>query len=145
MAKDTVKSVGDQLQELNRGIGNLLAHLENDNANIVVEDREDPEEMFLKDEYRRVVYLLEDVHSILESLKKPVSAEGHLYRNENGRFEINNSVEFTSGSSIEFLKWDDFDDVEKWVAARIEHTDGDYYLYGHKEVSLEGLHVRTRR
>jgi len=99
----------------------------------------------LRDEFRKAVYHLEDIHSILENLQKPVVAEGNLYRNENGRFELDDYTEFTSGSSIEFLTWDDWDEAEKWIAARIEHTDGDYYLYGHKEVQLEGLRVRKRK
>jgi hypothetical protein len=97
--------------------------LEFDSANINFENKEDPEEMFLRDEFQRVVHHLEKIHSILEYLKKTIVAEGRLSRNSNGRFELNNYNEFTSGSPIGFLKWDDWDETEKWVAARVEHTD----------------------
>lgn len=78
-------------------------------------------------------------------MEKPIFREGVLSKNESGRYEIDYYTELNSGSSIEFLTYDSWDECEKWVASRIEHTDGDYYIYGHKDVQLQGLKVRTRR
>lgn len=98
---------------------------------------------FWKEQYTSLLDQLDSFGDNIEYLTKPIYAEGFLHLNPRGRYEFRDN-ELTSGSTIEFLYYDDFDGVEKWNLARIEHS-GDYYIYGYKSVPLEGLRVRIRR
>lgn len=142
-----VKELGEKLNSLKSSIRNILGdtgQLKYDEVE-VTSDKNDPEEQFLLDQYKQAVYSLSKAYSTLKYLEKPITEQGYLTKNKNGRYVMNYDTEFTSGSPIEFLIYDDWDNCEKWVASRIEHTDGDYYIYGHKEVQLQGLRVRVRR
>jgi len=142
-----VKELGEKLNSLKSSIRNILedtGKLKYDEIE-VTSDKSNPEEQFLLDQYKEIVRSLSNAYSTLKYLEKPISREGTLAKNESGRYEIDYYTEFTSGSSIEFLNYDKYDECEKWIAARVEHTDGDYYIYGYKNVKLEGLKVRTRR
>lgn len=145
MTKDSVEEIGKQLKKLHSSIKNLLDIVQYDSDNIRIEDNEDAEELFLRDEYRQVMSQLEDVHSRLEYLSKEVVKQGRLYRNENGRFELSESLELSSGSLIEFSHSDHWSEANKWIATKIEHKNGDYYLYDFKDIELDGLHVRIRQ
>lgn len=68
--------------------------------------------------------------------------EGRLVKKDNGRYALGD-YEYTSGSTIEFIYYDDFDDEEHWGLSRIEHN-GDYYIYHFNGLKLEGLRVRRR-
>lgn len=142
-----IKELGEKLNSLKGSIRNILSdtgQLKYDEIE-VSSDKNDPEEQFLLDQYRKAVLSLSDAYSTLKYLEKPISSEGTLTKNGSGRYEIDYNNEFTSGSSIEFLIYDDWDNCEKWIASRIEHTNGDYYIYDYKDVQLQGLKVRIRR
>lgn len=142
-----VKDLGKELASLENEIRKILSRtgtLEYNEINIS-SDKENPQEQFLKNEYANAVDLLHEVYSNMEYLDKPIRHEGKLYKNEFGRYELSDSVVFTSGNLIEFLFYDTFDECNRWVKSRIEHSDGDYYIVGFKNVALEGLEVRTRR
>lgn len=104
----------------------------------------DPNDQFLKEQYMALLEQLTNTHTAINYLQQPVVEEGQLSRNRNGRFELNDSYELSSGCPLEFLHYDDFDNCHKWIASRIEHST-DYYIVGYKELSLEGLKVRVRK
>lgn len=141
-----VKELGGSLNNLKGSIRKILidtGHLKYGEIE-VSSDKNNPEEKFLLDQYKEVVQSLSKTYSILEYLEKPISHEGTLTKNDSGRYEIDSFTELTSGSSIEFFIYDEYDECEKWIASRIEYTTGDYYMYGYKDIQLQGLKVRIR-
>lgn len=86
---------------------------------------------------------LKDASQKIKYLEREIEAEGILYKNDAGRYEIDESNYFTSGESIEVLVYDE-DYGNRWVATRVEHKDGDYYAVGVTE-KLGGLRARVRR
>ena len=62
--------------------------------------------------------------------------QGKLYKNEFGKFEIDEWHWFSCGSRIELLLCD------VWVCTRIEHDGNDYYAVGLKGLKLDGLIAR---
>lgn len=115
------------------------------NAGHVEAETGDPNELMLLDTYRSIIDKLEGIHNQIEYLQKEIVDEGRLSKNSAGRYELPSGEYFTSGSPIEALIFDDWDEVEKWVTTRVEHNGDDYYLYGHSEVKMEGLLARKRR
>ena len=91
----------------------------------------------------RQAYRLDEVHRQLEYLALPVRYSGQLHLQENGRYKLG-EYELTSGSSVEVLLYDEWEEVYKWVASRIEHNGESYYLVGHTDTALEGLKARKR-
>jgi hypothetical protein len=78
-------------------------------------------------------------------LRKNVIAEGPLLKQSNGRYEVKGH-ELSSGHPIEVLvepedEWEN----PYYVQTRIEHTNGDYYIYLFgSEQKIEGMEVRIR-
>ena len=63
--------------------------------------------------------------------------EGKLYRNECGKFEIDDFHWFSCGCRIELCL------CGVWVLTRIEHDGNDYYAVGLKGLKLDGLLARN--
>lgn len=105
---------------------------------------EDAEQLFLLDELRVVMDKLADAQDKISYLKRPVKETSILHRNENGKFETKGGHYYSCGYSMEALVSDDYREVPYWTRTRVEHTDGDYYLVGHRGVPLDGLTVRVR-
>ncbi|OTN83995.1 hypothetical protein A5819_003545 [Enterococcus sp. 7E2_DIV0204] len=103
-----------------------------------------PDESLMYNELRKAFAKLEDFNYILEYLNSPIQFTGTLRENENGRFELENGYEFTSGSRIEALVYFDFDDTEAWVRTSVESNEKGYYLVGYNNIPLAGLKVRVR-
>ncbi len=101
------------------------------------------DEFLYFDVLRDVFDKLADVNYDIKYLKTPVKFTGYLSKNENGRYEIDNH-EFTSGSLIEFLYFDEYDEVEKWKISRVESRNGEYYIYNFSDVDMYNLQVRVR-
>lgn len=139
-----VKDLEKPLHELNSRISSVLYMVDNYYENIEY-DRNDGEEAFLADEFKGVIDKLSVVQSKLAYLQKPVFEESILYKNRSGRYETDSGIYFTSGSVIEVFIYDEFYEMTRWVKSRIEHKNGDYYLFGYDNVNLEGLKVRVRR
>lgn len=97
----------------------------------------------LLDELYRVMNCLDEARRTLDYLNRPIKGEYVLRMNSRGRYECPEQ-EFTCGYKIEFLYYDKWDDCEKWAVSRVEAEKGNYYIVGHKDLSLEGLHVRIR-
>lgn len=104
------------------------------------------------EEYRNILYKLEEVHRSLAYFKRPIREVSRIYRNETGRYETDRGHYYTSGSSIEFLRTeevynydtDTWENAEIWTCSRIESQDGEYYIVGYSDLELSGLTVRVR-
>lgn len=86
---------------------------------------------------------LEQLISEVEYLKKPVKKQGTIYKNSQGRYEIDESNYFTSGSTIEVLSYDSFYDCDLWIKTSIEHNE-DYYAKAFPGMPLTGFEARVR-
>lgn len=62
--------------------------------------------------------------------------EGKLYKNDCGKYEIDDWEWFSCGSVIELCL------CGTWVRTRIEHDGNDYYAVGLKGLKLDGLLAR---
>lgn len=104
------------------------------------------------EEYRNILYKLEEVQRGITYLNSPVREVSKLHMNANGRYETDKGHYYTSGSGIEFLRREEVYnyDTEKWEEAgiwttsRVESRDGEYYIVGYPDADLSGLKVRVR-
>lgn len=83
----------------------------------------------------------------LERMFLPIKNKGHLFLNNAGRYQIEDTdIYFTAGSSCEvFLPY--YDDEEKyftWIYTTIESKNGEYYFTERPKYSMNGALVRTR-
>jgi hypothetical protein len=112
------------------------------------------EQLFRMDELKSILQKLDDISRTLDYLNCPIKAVGTLHLNQNGRYEMENGHEFSSGCSIEYLSEDNlhwmYDDksgkrvsVPYWCASRIEHNGERYYIVGCND-ELEEMQVRYR-
>ena len=105
------------------------------------------------EEYRHILYKLEEVQSTLEYLERHIREMGTLRKNSQGRYETESGYCYTSGSGIEFLRTEEvcnfdtnkWEKVGIWTTSRVESKAGDYYIVGYPEVGLSGLTVRVRK
>lgn len=139
------KEMLNQLIRLKSKLGDVLNSIDFDSSNIILENEDDLEELFLYENCRSLVNHLVEVYNDIEYLSKPVVKEGILRKQPNGRYSIDgDDFEFTSGSSIEVLI-NKGDYPKHWIATRIEHNGRDYYIYPYKELSPEGIRARRRK
>ena len=103
------------------------------------------------EEYRNILYKLDEIQSNLAYYDRPIREMGKLHLNSEGRYETDKGYYYTSGSGIEFLRTEEvlnydtqeWEKVEIWTASRVESNNG-YYIVGYPHVSLDGLKVRIR-
>lgn len=138
-----VNDLAKSIQILNNQIEGILRPLDYESDNIILND-ENPDQRFLRNEYGSIVLRLTEIHTEITYLNKPIIEEGILFKNISGRYAISEEFSFTCGSLIEVLINDDWDKKKKWVLTRLEHTNGDYYLYDYKKIKLRGLLARRR-
>ena len=141
LTNDYVQSI----KKFNSNIEALLNPIDFDPENIFL-SKEDPDSFFILEQSKEIIELLIDAYWKIKYLSKPIKEEGILLKNKKGRYMISQKYdyEFTSGSPIEVLIYDEWFEKEKWVITRVEHTDGDYYLYGYKKIGMQGLPARRR-
>ena len=104
------------------------------------------------EEYRNILYKLDEVQSDLAYLEKPIREVSRIYTNESGRYETDKGHYYTSGSGIEFLRTeevynyntDKWENAGIWTCSRVESRNGEYYIVGYPDVGLSGLKVRVR-
>ena len=104
------------------------------------------------EEYRNILYKLDEVQNALAYFEKPIREVSRIYRNETGRYETDKGHYYTSGSGIEFLRTeevynydtDTWENAEIWTCGSIESKDGEYYIVGYPDLELSGLTVRVR-
>lgn len=147
-----LRSVLSAMNSINSSIKSVLkqsTYSEYDDMSGLKINYNDPEQLLLLDELRSVMYKLEDVKHRVDYLSKQVAYTGVLFKNDSGRYELSNGFYYTCGYDIEFLldKDDDYNMYESdaWVKTRVEHDGEDYYLFGYKEISMQGLKARARR
>lgn len=105
------------------------------------------------EEYRNILYRLEDVKRTLDYYGLSVREVGTLHLNSQGRYETESGYYYTSGSGIEFLRTeeiynpdsDKWEDAGIWTTSRVESKGGKYYIVGYPDVDMTGLKVRVRR
>ena len=135
-------------QKLNGNIRSLLrlsTYDDYDDLSGLHIDYEDGQQLFLQSELREVMEKLSDVADRIAYLSRPVMETSRLHKNRSGRYETKGGHYYTSGSGIEALIKDDYQEVPYWVWTSVEHDGKGYYLVGHKNVRLDGLTVRVRK
>ena len=105
----------------------------------------DSEQLFCLDELRGIMEKLADVDYTIRYMSQPVIETGRLHKNASGRYETESGHYYCCGSPIEALVQDDRYEMPYWVKTCVEHDGKDYYLVGHRNVSLNGLMVRIRK
>jgi len=136
-----------EAQKLNGSIGSLLklsTYDDYDDLSGLDIDYEDGQQLFLQSELWKIMEKLSDVMGRIAYLSRPVKEISRLHKNRSGRYETEKGHYYTSGSDIEALVKDDYQEVPYWVRTRVEHDGKDYYLVGYKDVRLDGLTVRVR-
>ncbi|MCF6094321.1 DUF5348 domain-containing protein [Microaerobacter geothermalis] len=101
------------------------------------------DERFEFNQIKKIKDRLWTLHHILEYVNMSVTAEGILFKNEAGRYALDEYTYFTCGSDIEVLI-KDADGENYWVKTRVEHDGEDYYLVNFPQLSMLGLYVRKR-
>lgn len=104
------------------------------------------------EEYRNILYKLDEVQSDLAYFEKPIREVSRIYTNENGRYETDKGHYYTSGSGIEFLRTEEvynydteeWENAEVWTCSRVESRNGEYYIVGYSDIDMHGLTVRVR-
>ena len=104
------------------------------------------------EEYRNILYKLDEVQGNLAYFDKPVKEVSTLHMNASGRYETVKGHCYTSGSGIEFLRTeevynydtDKWENAGIWTCSRVESQNGEYYIVGYSDVKLSGLKVRVR-
>ena len=142
-----INSIMLQARELQPGISRLLHnstyHRFDDLSGLEI-NYEDAEELLLLDELRGIMEKLADVEDAICYLSCPIKETGRLCKNASGRYETASGHYYCCGSPIEALVTDDRYPEAYWVRTSVEHDGRDYYLVGHRDVSMAGLTVRIR-
>lgn len=102
------------------------------------------------EEYRNILYKLDEVQSDLAYFEKPIREVSRIYINKSGRYETDKGHYYTSG--IEFLRvaefyyydTDTWENAGIWTCSRVECKDGKYYIVGYPDVEMSGLKVIVR-
>jgi len=106
----------------------------------------DPEQLLLLDEFKAITRNLGDAYQAISYLSLPIRSTSVLRPTPDGRYlRTEDGHSYTSGDLIEALVEDEYKDVPYWTISRIEYGPEGYYIYGNKDVSLNGLKVRSRR
>lgn len=144
----TISQALNQAMELRRSIRALLRvssyneYCDLDGLDI---DYTDSEQLFQLDELRCIIEKLADVEDVLHYLSLPIQEVSQLRKNSFGQYKTRGGQVFYCGNRIEALISDDYHDVPYWSRTRVEHDGTNYYLVGHRGVSLDGLTIRTRK
>lgn len=108
-------------------------------------DYEDADQLFLLNELLAIMEKLADVEDKLSYLSWPIVETSRLWKNEVGKYETAHGHYYSCGSRIEALVSDDYHESPYWTRTSVEHDGTDYYLVGHRGISLNGLTVRVRK
>lgn len=136
------KQLFDKMQNQ---IFDLLYKLGDECDNIRIE-KENLDQEFIKSQYRILVEKLDDVYRTLTYLSKPVTEQGFIKHNSEGRYALPSGDYFTSGSTCEILYNDERCHEQYWIYTSIEHNGEDYYATAlGKKISIDGMMVRVRR
>lgn len=149
----TLQTILKRLTDIDRQIQLMITDVGMDDDyeswDALIPNRADPDEMFLFNELRDLMDPLYRLHQELTYLLAPCSEVHILKQYPDGRYgydirPFEDGRTFSCGSPLEALLYDD-DGNPRWVSSRIEHDGTDYYLYGYRNIPLNGLSVRERR
>ncbi len=109
---------------------------------------EDPaEDIFLREFTANLLNSLALFHRELAYLKSPVCGECRLEPFPDGRYGFfdkdGKRRSLSCGKTIEAKIRDRYGRI-RWTRCRIEHDGSGYYLWGHPDITLNGLAVRER-
>ena len=107
-------------------------------------DFADGEQLLLLDELRRITDQLADVQEYISYLTRPITEVSRLRKGTAGKYRTAKGHFYDCRSSIEALVTDEYHEVPYWTRTIVEHNGEDYYLVGHKGLSMKGLTVRVR-
>lgn len=144
-----MKTLNDAMREMVKISGQIekllygLKYYDYDDLSGLEFTLDNPNQIQLWEEMRGIVDQLHRAKTDIDYMNRPILADGILRQNGNGRYEAGGR-EFTSGSVLEALIDDGRYDCPHWVVSRIEHDGTRYYLYGYKNIVLDGLKVRFR-
>lgn len=149
----TLKTIFDRLTAIDHQIQPLARVLDIDRDcepwdNIAL-NKSDPEEMFLYNKLHALTTPFFRIHQELTYLHLPCTSPHALRLFPNGRYGYDGQLPaqartLSCGTTIEALIRT-ADGHPLWVCSRIEHDGTDYYLYGYRDISLDGLVIRERR
>lgn len=137
----------NELRTLNSKISTILkesTYEEYDDLSGLEINYNDGEQLFLLEELRVIFDKLDVANDRIKYLTEPVKAIGYLYKNSNGRYELDDKHYYTCGYTIEAMIYDEDYECKRWVKTSVEHDGKDYYLVRHKKIPMEGLMVRVR-
>lgn len=153
-----LKELSEELSKLNKQIKTVLdvsKFREYDDLSALDDWKniKNADDMQLLEEYREILYKLDEIQCCMDYLEKPVCETDRIYRSESGRYETDKGYSYTSGSSIEFLRTQEtynsntgtWENTEIWTSSRVEHNGTDYYIVGYPDVKMQGLKVRFRK
>lgn len=142
----SIKDLKAELDRVNRELKSVISaskyHYYDDLSGLEC-DTSDPEQLFIREELKSVMYELDKVSYNLSYLNQPIAHEGILYKLDNGRYACD-GCELSSGYGLEVLVYDEYEGRYIWVATRVEHNGDDYYLVGMRETPLAGTKARIR-
>lgn len=152
-----LKTLSEEIKKLERQIKTVLSitqYSEYDDLSALDDYKQlkTADERQQLEEYRNILYKLDEVQSNLSYYERPIREESRIYRNETGRYETDAGYYYTSGSGIEFLRTEQvynedtntWEDAEIWTTSRVESRDGQYYIVGYPKLEMSGLKVRVR-
>lgn len=121
-----------------------------DDLSGVEADWNNPEQLLLVEELRKIMLNISEASYTIGYLQKPIKGEYVLHKNSGGRYECS-AHEYTCGNCIEYYAYDAWEGHYRWVISSVEHDGNDYYIVGSKSLSsdggyvpLEGLRIRIR-
>lgn len=149
----TLKTVLNRLTDINQQFQDLIRDIGMDDGcelgDVLAPNKADPDEVFLINKLSSLIPPLCRLHQELSCLLTSYN-DVHvlqLYPNDRYGYDVRTSDEertFSCGSPVEALIHDE-NGNSCWVSTRIEHNGTDYYLYGYRQIPLNGLTIRERR
>ena len=142
-----LQEVFTEAVKLNRQITQFLkfsTYKEYDDLSGLDIDFTDGEQLLLWEELRLITDKLADAQERTAYLTRPIVETSCLRKGIGGKYQTAKGRVYDCSCSIEALVTDEYHDVPYWTRTVVEHNGEDYYLVGHKGLSMNGLRVRVR-
>jgi len=142
-----LKEVLAQATELNRSIEQFLkfsTYDKYDDLSGLEMDRNDGEQLFLREELWGIASKLADVRALIKYQSRPIVEESCLRKGLAGKYRTAKGHYYDCRSVIEALVEDDYHNVPYWTRTVVDHNGKDFYLVGYEHVPMKGLRVRVR-
>ncbi|MBD5402961.1 DUF5348 domain-containing protein [bacterium] len=152
------KTLSEEMEKLQKQIDNLFYisdYQEYDDLSGLSDYMQinTPDQRQLLEEYRNILYRLEDIKETFHFLARPILEVGTLHINSQGRYETDSGYYYTSGTRIEFLRTDEvynhdtdkWESIKTWTASRVESEGGNYFIVGYPDLDMSRITVRVRK